>query len=174
MESDRRRRTLLLAVLLLVSVWGAHSAWARSNRAARTVAWVTCPFRGDPEVVIRSELIAVWDTLPARRHEEVHAAQCRELGPVKYRLRNFSASGKLELEAPAYCASAVARLTFDPDSQYASDRVHTDMIEGMSDVADSNAVKEALMRHCPSIASQPRRTRGLLKRTRRDSSAALP
>jgi hypothetical protein len=48
------------------------------------------------------------------------------------------------------------------------------MIEGMSDVADSNAVKDALMRHCPAIASQPRRTRGLLNRARRDSSAALP
>ena len=174
MESDRRRRAALLVVLLLVSVWGAQSVWARSQRAARTVAWVTCPWRGDPEVVIRNELMAVWDTLPARMHEEVHAQQCRQLGPMKYRLRNFTPSGKLELEAPAYCASAVARLTFDPDSQYASDRVHTDMIEGMSDVADSNAVKDALMRYCPAIAFQPRRTRGIVKRAMRDSSAARP
>ncbi|MEX2178217.1 MAG: hypothetical protein WD801_05875 [Gemmatimonadaceae bacterium] len=125
---------------------------------------MTCPFFGEPEVVFRSELIAPWDTLPARKHEEVHADQCRQLGPLRYRIRSLTPSGKLELEAPAYCASAIARLTFDPDSEYASDRVHTDMIVGMSDVVDSSAVKDALMRHCPAIASQPRRTRGLLKR----------
>ena len=169
-----RRTVVLLVLLLLVGAWGAQSMWAHSRRAARAVAWASCPFRGEPRVVIRSELLSVWDTFPARRHEEVHAEQCRQLGPVMYRLRNITPAGKLELEAPAYCASAVARLTVDPDSQYASDRIHTDMIEGMSDVADSTAVKAALMRHCPGIASQPRRTRGIVRRLRPDSLLARP
>ena len=166
------RTVVLLVILLFVGAWGARSMWAHSRRTAMAVAWVTCPFRGEPRVVIRSELLAAWDTFPARRHEEVHAEQCRQLGPVKYRLRNITPSGKIELEAPAYCPSAVARLSVDPDSEYASARIHTDMIERMSDVADSNAVKAALLRHCPAIASQPRRTRGIVKRARRDSSAA--
>jgi hypothetical protein len=33
------------------------------------------------------------------------------------------------------------------------------MIEALSDVADSGAVKRAIMKQCPDIASQPRRTR---------------
>lgn len=103
--------------------------------------------------------IQPWDTLATRVHEEAHAEQCRQLGPVRYRLRSLTAAGKLSVEAPAYCAAAVARLRVDPDSQYVSDRLHTDMIEGMSDITDSVAVKAALMQSCPALASQPRRTR---------------
>ena len=106
--------------------------------------------------------IAPWDTLATRVHEEKHAEQCRVLGPVKYRLRSLTSAGKLSVETPAYCAAAVARLTVDPDSQYASDRLHTDMIEGMSDLVDSLAIKAALLKECPAIATQPRRTRARL------------
>jgi hypothetical protein len=133
-------------------------AWLRAHRAARTVAWTTCPFVGPPVVTMVGD-IPPWDTLAARVHEEKHAEQCRDLGPIRYRLRSLTESGKLSVEAPAYCAAAVARLTTEPDSQYASERLHTDMIEGMSDLADSMSVKAALMQTCPEIARQPRRTR---------------
>lgn len=100
-----------------------------------------------------------YDTLVTRVHEEKHAEQCRQMGPVKYRLHSFTSAGKLSVEAPAFCAAAVARLTVDPDSQYVNDRLHTDMIEGLADIADSSAIKTALMKECPAIAVQPRRMR---------------
>ena len=158
-----RVRPAWVVVLVVVAAWGGYSAWRQQQRAARNVAWTTCPFFGPPVVRMRADLIASWDTVVARVHEETHAAQCRALGPVHYRWRSLSASGKLALESPAYCASAVARLTVDPDSQYASDRMHTDMIEGLAHLLDSSRVKAALMAECPAIASQPRRTRGLLR-----------
>lgn len=104
-----------------------------------------------------------YDTLVTRVHEEKHAEQCRQLGPVRYRLRSLTAAGKLSVETPAFCAAAVARLTVDPDSEYVSDRLHTDMIEGLSDIADSAAIKAALLKECPQIATQPRRTRARLR-----------
>ena len=73
------------------------------------LAYTECTFRGPPRVVIRPDLSAA-DSLPVRVHEEVHAAQCRALGPVRYRLRNLTGSGKLSLEVPAYCAAAQVRL----------------------------------------------------------------
>lgn len=149
---------MLVVVLVAIAAWGARVAWQRAHRAARVVAYTTCPFSGPPVVVIRTD-IPPWDTLVTRVHEEKHAEQCRLLGPVKYRLRSLTSAGKLSVEAPAYCAAAVARLTVDPDSQYVNDRLHTDMIEGMSDLADSAAIKAALTKECPAIASQPRRTR---------------
>jgi len=155
---------LYVVVLLLAAAAGARTWWVTSQRAARNVAWTTCPFFGEPVVRMRTDLIAAWDTVVARVHEEVHAGQCRALGPVRYRLRSLTAAGKLSMETPAYCASAVARLTVDPDSQYASDRMHTDMIEGMANLVDSTAVKEALRKECPAIAAQPRRTRARIPR----------
>ena len=158
-------RPLFVVALLGAAAWGTRVAWVRAHRAARNVAWTTCPFVGAPIITMLND-IAPWDTFATRVHEEKHAEQCRVLGPVKYRLRSLTSAGKLSVEAPAYCAAAAARLTVDPDSQYASDRLHTDMIEGMSDLVDSSAIKAALLKECPAIATQPRRTRG---RTRRVS-----
>lgn len=156
---------MFIVALVAIGVWGARVAWQRAHRAARVVAYTTCPFFGAPVVVTRTD-IPPWDTLVTRVHEEKHAEQCRELGPIRYRLRSLTSTGKLTVEAPAYCAAAVARLTVDPDSQYVSDRLHTDMIEGMSDLADSSAIKAALMKECPALASQPRRTRPRRPNTR--------
>jgi hypothetical protein len=150
---------VFIVALVAIGAWGARVTWARANRAARSVAWTTCPFFGPPVVRMVAD-IPFYDTLVTRVHEEKHAEQCRELGPVKYRLRSLTSSGKLAVETPAFCAAAVARLTVDGDSQYVSDRLHTDMIEGMSDLLDSASIKAALLRECPAIASQPRRTRG--------------
>lgn len=152
-------RPVYVIALLAVGAWGAQVTWARANRAARNVAWTTCPFFGAPVVRMVSD-IPFYDTLVTRVHEEKHAEQCRELGPVRYRIRSLTSAGKLAVETPAFCAAAVARLTVDADSQYVSDRLHTDMIEGLADILDSTSIKAALMRECPAIASQPRRTRG--------------
>ena len=155
---SRRVRPAYLIALTVVLALGGRVAWLHSQRAARTIATTTCPFFGPPRVTIVADL-QPWDTMPTRAHENVHAAQCRDLGPVRYRLRNLTTAGKLSMEAPAFCAAASARLRVDPDSEYASDRLHTDMIEGLSNVADSATIKRALMSACPAIASQPRRTR---------------
>jgi hypothetical protein len=149
----------LLAALLAVLAWGGKVTWDRAHRAARNVAWTTCPFFGDPVVRMVSD-IPFYDTLVTRVHEEKHAEQCRQMGPIRYRMRSLTSAGKLSVETPAFCAAAVARLTVDADSQYVSDRLHTDMIEGLADILDSTTIKAALMRECPAIASQPRRTRG--------------
>lgn len=157
-----RVKPVYLIALVAVAAWGARSAWVTAHRAARNVAWTTCPFVGAPVVKMVND-IPWYDTLVTRVHEEKHAEQCRQLGPVRYRLRSLTSAGKLSVETPAFCAAAVARLTVDPDSEYVSDRLHTDMIEGLSDIADSNTIKEALRSTCPQIAAQPRRTRARLK-----------
>lgn len=153
----KARLTFVIA-LAVTAAWGGRVAWERTHRAARIVAWTTCPFVGPPVVKMVSD-IPWYDTLVTRVHEEKHAEQCRQMGPVRYRLNSFTAAGKLSVETPAFCAAAAARLTVDPDSQYVNDRLHTDMIEGLSDIADSSSVKAALMKECPAIAAQPRRMR---------------
>ena len=153
-----RVRPLLIVALMGATAWGGRVAWGRAHRAARDVAWTTCPFFGPPVVKMVND-IPWYDTLVTRVHEEKHAEQCRQMGPVQYRLHSFTSAGKLSVETPAFCAAAAARLTVDPDSQYVNDRLHTDMIEGLIDVADSTAIKSALRKECPTIATQPRRTR---------------
>lgn len=161
----RPPRPLYIACLVVALLLGARAAWLESHRAARTIASTTCPFFGPPVVEMVSDM-QPFDTMPARAHEDVHAAQCRELGPIRYRLRNLTAAGRLRAEAPAFCAAAVARLRVDPDTAYANDRLHTDMIEGLSHVADSVAIKQSLMVACPEIASKSRRTRAPARATR--------
>ena len=157
-----RVRPVFVVLLLGAAAWGGRVAWVRAHRAARDVAWTTCPFFGPPVVVMVKD-IPWYDTLVTRVHEEKHAEQCRQMGPVRYRLNSFTSAGKLSVEAPAFCAAALARLTVDPDSQYANDRLHTDMIEGLIDIADSVAIKAALLKECPTVATQPRRTRARIK-----------
>ena len=101
---------------------GGRAAWLNAHREARTIATTTCPFFGPPQVVIVNDL-QPWDTMPTRVHEDVHAAQCRELGPIRYRLRNLTTGGRLSAEAPAFCAAAVARLRVDTNFKYVADRL---------------------------------------------------
>lgn len=159
MPTTRPRVRPVVWALLIVSVaWGTTVWWQRAHRESRALAYTVCPLWGEPRVVLLPGIEAR-DAAPVRVHEREHLAQCRSLGPVAYRLRNLTARGKLSLEAPAYCAAARIRLAVDPDSEFVSDLLYTDMIEGLSDVADSTAVKASLMATCPSIASKPRRTR---------------
>ena len=156
----RAARPWLVVLLVLAAAWGARVAWVRSHSAARVVAYTTCPiFGGEPTVVLMND-IPFYDTLVTRVHEEVHVQQCRDMGPFLYRWNSLTDAGKMRVETPAYCAAAVARLRVDADSEYVSDRLHTDMIEGMREYADSETVKSAVLRECPAIASKPRRTRG--------------
>jgi hypothetical protein len=117
--------------------------------SGQPLAETTCPFFGDARIEIASN-VAAEDTLPVRRHEAVHAAQCRELGPFTYRMRNLTSAGKLALEAPAYCASASARISQGMDTSRARVRMLDDIGAAFArtDAAD---VRAALRTHCPAI-----------------------
>lgn len=158
-RTSRTVRWPFWALLGLVAVWGAISTWRRMTRQAQILATTACPFRGEPRIIVSPDAPAE-DSQPVRIHEEVHAAQCRELGPVRYRLRNILPGGKLALEAPAYCAAAAARLRSGLDSLHVSERLVDDLTEAMSGVADSGAVALALRMNCPAIVAVRSRTNG--------------
>ena len=133
----------------------AGAVLLRSQRVAGDVlAATTCPFRG-PAVITMHAGLAAADSLPVRIHEEVHAAQCRALGPVRYRLRNLSGAGKLSLEVPAYCAAAEARVRSGWTRRDARERLNDDLRAAMSDIADSTQISQALHRNCPLFRSSP-------------------
>lgn len=144
-----RVRPWLLAALIgtiLVSLLRLMRA-----QAAEPLAYTDCPFRGPARVRVTAH-VAPEDTMPVRMHEEVHAAQCRDLGPVRYRLRNLTTRGRLSLEAPAYCAGARARLAQRMDSALVRERLADDAEAAFSDRASPAALLEALRRTCPEIA----------------------
>jgi len=150
MKPYLRVRWPLWGVLVVVVAAGGVSTWRRLTRETVVLATTTCPFRGEPRVVI-SPGVTSTDSAPVRVHEGVHAAQCDSLGPVRYRLRNLFPGGKLALEAPAYCAAAAVRLRAGLDSALVRDRLRSDISEALRDVADSAAVDAALRAHCPAI-----------------------
>lgn len=134
-------------------MWGGVSTWRRLNRNTQVLATTECPFRGPARIVISAD-VPPDDTLFVRVHEEVHAAQCRQLGPVRYRWKNLFARGKLELEAPAYCAAAAARIRAGLDSARVSSRLRDDAVEALSDIADSATVVGTLHQYCPAIITR--------------------
>ena len=145
-----RVRWPFLCLLAIVAVWGGTSLWRRANRETFVLATTSCPFRGEPRIVLSPDL-PTYDTLPVRVHEEVHAGQCRQLGPWRYRLRNLSSSGKLAMEAPAYCAASDARFKLGLDSGLVAERLIDDATEALSNIADSGSVDAALRKNCASI-----------------------
>ena len=145
-----RPRAALLACLALI----AGVVLVRQRKVAGDVlASTSCPFRGPPVIVVRPGL-APADTLPVRVHEDVHGAQCRQLGPVRYRITNLTGAGKLSLEAPAYCAAAAARIRSGWTRRAAAERLHDDIHAAMSGVVDSARIAIALRRECPELAGQ--------------------
>ena len=114
------------------------------------LAYTECPFRGEPRVTITDRVIPE-DTFPVRRHEEVHAQQCRELGPWRYRVRNLTSSGRLQLEAPAYCAGARARIEQGLTMVRARERLIDDATAAFNGLERAPAVRASLAQSCPEI-----------------------
>jgi hypothetical protein len=140
-----RPRVWLLVALAVAS----GVVLLRQPRTAGDVlATTTCPFRGPPVVVIRAG-IDVADTLAVRVHEEVHVAQCRALGAVRYRLTNLTGAGKLSLEVPAYCAAAESRIRSGWARRTARERFVDDLQSAMSGIADSADLSHAVLEGCP-------------------------
>jgi hypothetical protein len=114
------------------------------------LAYTECPFRGDSRVTVAPG-VAPEDTFPVRMHEEVHAAQCRELGPLRYRLRNLSTSGRMALEIPGYCAGARARLKQGMTLARVRERVLDDARAALGSARDSASIAAGLLASCPDV-----------------------
>lgn len=140
-----------LVILLLTVAWGATTTIKRQRTKGDVLAYTECSFRGPPRIVIRGDL-APADTLPVRIHEQVHAAQCRELGPFRYRLRNLTGTGKLSLEVPAYCAAAQVRLKASGHWESVRSRMHDDIIAALNGIVDSTQVASTVARDCPIMS----------------------
>lgn len=149
----KRPHPLLWIALAIVVVWWGLATWQRANRATLVLATTTCPFSGEPVIVIAPEVVPV-DSAPVRAHEEVHAAQCRSLGPWRYRWENLRGSGKLALEAPAYCAGASERLRSGQDSLRVRRRLIENAYEALGGLADSATIRRSLQAACPAIAGR--------------------
>jgi hypothetical protein len=132
-------------------VWGSITAWQRATRETMVLATTTCPFRGEPVITISTAVVSI-DSAPVRAHEEVHAAQCRSLGPLKYRWTNLRGAGKLGLEAPAYCAAAAVRIQMGQDSGRVRLRLIENVLESLEGLADSATIRRSLQASCPAIA----------------------
>jgi hypothetical protein len=143
-------------VLVLLAIAGAltiYAVWrfATSSPEANALAYTECSLGGPPRVVVLPG-IAAEDTLPVRLHEEVHAEQCRTLGPWSYRWKNLSGRGRLELEAPAYCAGARARLQQGQPAARVRERLMDDATAMFAGLVDSSQVRAALLSVCPDVA----------------------
>jgi hypothetical protein len=114
------------------------------------LAFTECPFFGDPRITVNPG-IAAQDTLPVRRHEEIHAAQCRELGPLRYRMRNLTTGGRLSLEAPGYCAGARTRLEMGMEPRRVRERLLDDASAAFAGSADGATIRAALIISCADV-----------------------
>ncbi len=151
MSPRRTVRWSFVIALLLAVTWAATSTIRTRRTRGEVLAYTECSFRGPPRVVIRADL-SPEDTLPVRVHELVHAAQCRELGPFFYRLRNLTGTGKLSLEIPAYCAAAQVRLKASGHWESVRARMHDDIIAALSGAVDSAEVSRTVARDCPIMS----------------------
>jgi hypothetical protein len=84
-------------------------------------------------------------------HESVHVAECRNLGPLRYRWNTLFAKSNLALEVPAYCASARVRLKAGWQLNTVRSTVVEDMQAAMSDQLDSATIVEAISAGCPDL-----------------------
>jgi hypothetical protein len=134
--------TALLAVLLVMRL--------AAKPHGEVLASTECPFLGEPRITVNPRMAAL-DTLPVRKHEETHAAQCRELGPIRYRIRNLTTRGRLSLEAPGYCAGARARLEMGMEPRRVRERLLDDIGAAFAGSADTAAVRAALRAACPEV-----------------------
>jgi hypothetical protein len=85
-------------------------------------------------------------------HESVHVAECRDLGPVRYRWNTLFAASNLALEVPAYCAAARSRLKQGWTLATVRSTVLDDMRAAMSDAVDSTTIHQALRAGCRDLA----------------------
>lgn len=143
-----RTRWVLYVALVCTGAFATASTIRRNQSRSQVLAYTECPFVGTARVVVMPD-VAPEDTTPVRVHEEVHAAQCRSLGPIRYRVRNLTATGKLSLELPAYCAAARARLASGQAARAVRERMHDDVHAVFDGSVDSATIARGLQSQCP-------------------------
>lgn len=148
------RLKVLAAVALALAVIAFVRLALRPPASGDALATTECPFRGDPRVTVAPRVAAA-DTMPVRAHEEVHARQCRELGPWRYRMRNLTSAGRLELEAPAYCAGARARLAQGETLERVRERLLDDAEAAFAGRLPAERVRESLRQACADLFRTP-------------------
>lgn len=150
-HSLRRPRAALLVALAIVAGYASIATWQRMNRpGGRWVGRTHCSWFGQPRVEIRSGLAAV-ESIATAAHESVHVAECRDLGPIRYRWNTVIPSRNLALEIPAYCAAARVRLANGWHLSTVKSTVMGDMQAAMADQLDSLAMHRALVARCPEL-----------------------
>ena len=143
-----RVRWPFVVLLCGVAVWGFFANRENARRESEVLAITTCPFIGEPVTRVSPDL-ATNELAHVTAHEGVHAQQCRDLGPVKYRIRNLTS--KLSLEAPAYCAGAAIRIATGQSPVDVKMRLIDDAVEALRSTADSAKIVRALEDACPLI-----------------------
>ena len=143
---------VILVALLVAIGWAFPKVIGRATLPAEALAFTECPWFADARVTV-SPLVDPRDAIPVRQHEDVHAAQCRELGPLSYRARNLRAAGRLSLEAPAYCAGARARLVQGVAPGRVRERIVDDAVAAFHENLDSTTVVAALRRSCAEVVT---------------------
>jgi hypothetical protein len=147
----RRARPIFLVALVVFMLLGGISAWRHANRPpGRWVGRTHCSWFGEPRVEIIPGLARV-ESLATAAHESVHVAECRSLGPVRYRWNTLFASSNLALEAPAYCVAARVRLENGWSMATVRSTVMEDMQAAMGDQFDSLSLSRALVRGCAEL-----------------------
>jgi hypothetical protein len=146
-----RARPGFLVALAVFMLFGVVSAWRHANRLpGRWVGRTHCSWLGEPRVEIIPGLTRV-ESLATAAHESVHVAECRSLGPMRYRWKTLFASSNLALEVPAYCVAARVRLANGWSLNTVRSTVLEDMEAAMGDQVDSVGLAGALYRECPTV-----------------------
>jgi hypothetical protein len=151
--SRARPHPFLLAALAITLVYGGVAAWKRANRPpGRWVGITNCTWTTPPTITIRPGLRPI-DSIATFAHESVHAAACKELGPLRYRWATLRAKSNLALEVPAYCAGARSRMRQNGDTMFVRITMPIDMMAAMGDDIDSATIARSIAESCPELAA---------------------
>ena len=171
----RRRVRLLFLVAVAVAVgWYIPRVFFLADTRAEALAYTECPWRSPARVTITSRVMPE-DSLPVLAHEQVHAAQCDSLGPLRYRWTNLTSRGRMSLEAPAYCAGARERLRLGLRHDRVRERLLDDATSAFHGKLAPSTIQAALAAACPEIvgATFVGRDRPVASMARLASSPAL-
>ncbi len=147
----RRARPGFLVALTVIAVFGIVIEWRRAHRPpGRVVGRTHCSWIGKPRIELTPGL-ARTESIATLAHEQVHAAECDSLGPVRFRWNTIFAASNLALEAPAYCAAARVRLKSGWLLITTRSTVLGDMQAAMGDQLDSVTIHRALVQACPEL-----------------------
>ncbi len=147
----RRRVTLLFVAAFAVAVgWYIPRVYFLADTRAEALAFTECPWRSSAKVTV-TDRVSREDSLPVLAHERVHARQCDELGPLRYRWRNLTSRGRMSLEAPAYCAGARERLRLGLSARRVRERLLDDATSAFHDKLEPGDIQAALAAACPEV-----------------------